>query len=72
MKQPFKQVLDFHPVAMKYVDCQKKISRRNKVRSWLYPAFKTLFPNTANTVRQLGQVIIYEAPKDYEKDSEGK
>jgi len=52
---------------MKYVDCQQNLSRMNKVLSWLYPAFKTLFPNTANTVRQLGQAMMYAVPNDYEK-----
>jgi hypothetical protein len=39
----------------------------NKFLSWLYPAFKTLFPNTANTVRQLGKAMIYAAQNGYEK-----
>ena len=67
MKLPFKQVFAFRQGAMKYVDCQTNLSRMNKVFIRLYPASKTLFPNTANTVTQLGQVIIYAAPKDYKK-----
>jgi hypothetical protein len=67
MKLPFKQVFAFRPGAMKYTEGQKNLSRMNKLLSWLYPAFKTLFPNTANTVRQLGQAMIYAAQNGYEK-----
>lgn len=67
MKQPFKQVFAFRPGAMKYTEGQKNLSRMNKFLSWLYPAFKTLFPNTANTVRQLGQAMFYMAQNGYEK-----
>ena len=67
MKQPFKQVFAFRPGAMKYTEGQKNVSGMNKFLSWLYPAFKTLFPNTANTVRQLGQAMIYAAQNGYEK-----
>ena len=67
MKLPFKQVFAFRPGAMKYTEGQKNVSRMNKVLSWLYPAFKTLFPNTANTLRQLGQAMIYAAQNGYEK-----
>jgi hypothetical protein len=44
MKLPFKQVLAFRPGAMKHTEGQKNLSRMNRVLSWLYPAFKTLFP----------------------------
>ena len=67
MKLPFKQVFAFRPGAMKYTEGQKNISKLNKFLSWLYPAFKTLFPNTANTVRELGQAMIYAAQNGYKK-----
>ena len=67
MKLPFKQVFAFRPGAMKYTEGQKYVSRMNKVLSWLYPAFKTLFPNTANTVKQLGQAMLYAAQNGYER-----
>jgi hypothetical protein len=67
MKFPFKQVFAFRPGAMKHTEGQKNLSRMNRVLSWLYPAFKTLFPNTVNTVRQLGQAMIYAAQNGYEK-----
>ena len=52
---------------MKHTEGQKNLSKMNKVLSWLYPVFKTLFPNTANTVRELGQAMIYTAQNGYEK-----
>jgi len=67
MKLPFKQVFAFRPGAMKYTEGQKNVSGMNKFLSFLYPAFKTLFPNTANTVRQLGQAMIYAAQNGYQK-----
>lgn len=67
IKLPFKQVFAFRPGAMKYTEGQKNVSKMNKFLSWLYPAFKTLFPNTANTLRQLGQAMIYAAQNGYEK-----
>jgi hypothetical protein len=67
MKFPFKQVFAFRPGAMKHTEGQKNLSRMNRVLSWLYPAFKTLFPNTVNTVRQLGQAMIYAAQNGYAK-----
>ncbi|RFM29577.1 Rossmann-fold NAD(P)-binding domain-containing protein [Deminuibacter soli] len=67
MKLPFKQVFAFRPGAMKYTEGQKNLSKMNKFLSWLYPAFNTVFPNTANTVRQLGQAMIYAAQNGYEK-----
>jgi putative NADH-flavin reductase len=67
MKLPFKQVFAFRPGAMKHTEGQKNLSRMNRFLSWLYPAFKTLFPNTANTVRQLGQAMIYAAHNGYTK-----
>jgi len=67
MKLPFKQVFAFRPGAMKHTESQKNLSRMNKVLSWLYPAFNTLFPNTANTISQLGQAMIYASQNGYTK-----
>lgn len=67
MKLPFKQVFAFRPGAMKHTEGQKNLNRMNKFLSWLYPAFKKLFPNTANTVKQLGQAMIFAAKNGYEK-----
>ena len=67
MKLPFKQVYAFRPGAMKHTEGQKNLSRMNRVLSWLYPAFKTLFPNTANTIKQLGQAMIHASQNGYDK-----
>lgn len=68
MRLPFKQVFAFRPGAMKFTEGQKNVSSMNKFLSQLYPVFKTLFPNTANTLRQLGQAMIYTAQSGYEKN----
>ncbi|GAB4092108.1 Rossmann-fold NAD(P)-binding domain-containing protein [Flaviaesturariibacter terrae] len=67
MKLPFKKVFAFRPGAMKHSEGQKNLSTLNKVLSFLYPVFRTLFPNTANTVRQLGKAMITVARSGYEK-----
>lgn len=67
MKLPFKQVFLFRPGLMKFTEGQKNVSNTNRFMSRLYPVFKALFPNTANTLRQLGQAMIYAAQNGYEK-----
>lgn len=67
MKLPFKQVFAFRPGLMKFTKGQKNLSKTQKFMSWLYPLFNTVFPNTANTIRQLGQAMIYTAQNSYEK-----
>jgi nucleoside-diphosphate-sugar epimerase len=67
MKLPFKQVFAFRPGLMKFTQGQKNLSKTQKFMSWLYPAFNAVFPRTANTIRQLGQAMIYAAQNGYEK-----
>lgn len=67
MKLPFKQVFAFRPGALKHTAGQKHITRLNRFASALYPVFKTLFPNTANTLQQLGLAMIYAAQNGYKK-----
>ena len=52
---------------MKFTEGQKNLSKTQKLMSWLYPLFNAVFPNTANTIRQLGQAMIYTAQNSYEK-----
>jgi hypothetical protein len=67
MKMPFRQVFAFRPGLMKFTEGQKNLSRTQKFMSWLYPVFNAVFPRTANTIRQLGQAMIYVAQNGYEK-----
>lgn len=67
MKLPFKQVFAFRPGLMKYTEGQKNLSKTQRFMSWLYPVFNAFFPKTSNTIRQLGQAMIYTAQNGYEK-----
>lgn len=68
MKLPFKHVFAFRPGVMKITEGQKKISRSNKIVSWLYPVFKIVLPNATCSLRQVGQAMIVAAQKGYEKN----
>lgn len=67
MKMPFRQVFAFRPGLMKFTEGQKNLSKTQKFMSWLYPVFNVVFPKTANTIRQLGQAMIYAAQNGYGK-----
>ncbi|HEY0679753.1 MAG TPA: hypothetical protein VGD17_15825 [Chitinophagaceae bacterium] len=67
MKMPFKQVFAFRPGLMKFTEGQKNLSKTQKLMSWLYPLFNSVFPKTSNTIRQLGQAMICAAQNDYER-----
>ena len=67
MKIPFRQVFALRPGLMKFTQGQKNLSKTQKFMSWLYPLFNAAFPKTANTIRQLGQAMIYAAQNGYEK-----
>ena len=67
MQLPFKRVYAFRPGLMKFTEGQKNLSKTQKFMSQLYPVFNVVFPKTANTIRQLGQAMIYVAQNGYEK-----
>ena len=67
MKLPFKQVFAFRPGLMKFTQGQKNLSKTQKFMSWLYPLFNAVFPKTSNTIRQLGQAMIFAAQNGYER-----
>ena len=66
-KLPFMQVFAFRPGLMKFTEGQKNLSNTQKFMSWLFPVFNAFFPKTANTIRQLGQAMVYAAQNGYEK-----
>lgn len=68
MKLPFKQVFAFRPGIMKATEGQKHLLKLYKYFSWLFPLIKVMFPNAANTLRQVGQAMIYAAQNGYEKN----
>lgn len=58
MKLPFKQVYNFRPGYIHPTDGLKNTLSYYKYLSWLYPAFRALFPGFVITLRQLGQAMI--------------
>jgi uncharacterized protein YbjT (DUF2867 family) len=68
MKLPFKQVFAFRPGFMKVTDGQRNIPKLYKFISCLYPVLKFVIPNVANTLRQVGQAMIYAVQNGYDKN----
>lgn len=58
MKLPFKQVYNFRPGYIHPTEGLKNTLSYYKYLSWLYPAFRALFPGFVSTLRQLGQAMI--------------
>jgi len=58
MKLPFKQVYNFRPGYIHPTDGLKNTLSYYKYLSWLYPAFRALFPGFVTTLRQLGLAMI--------------
>ncbi len=67
MKLPFKQVFAFRPGLLKFTNGQKRIITFYKIINGLYPFVRTLFPNFAGTITELGQAMIYASQHGYEK-----
>ena len=58
MKLPFKQVYNFRPGYMHPTPGLKNTLPYYKYLSWLYPAFKLVFPQFVSTLAELGQAMI--------------
>lgn len=67
MKLPFKQVFAFRPGFMKATEGQRYVLKYYKYFAWLYPVLKIVLPKAVNTLRQVGQAMIYAARYGYEK-----
>lgn len=57
-KLPFKRVHNFRPGFMKLTPGQKNALPLYKYFAWMYPILKTLFPNSASTLKQVGKAMI--------------
>ena len=68
MKLPFKRVFAFRPGLMKYTSGQRNIIRMNKIMAWFYPFARTLFPNIAGTLTEVGKAMINAVKYGYEKN----
>lgn len=55
---PFKKVYNFRPGFMKLTPGQKNAIKMYKYVGWIYPILKTLAPNSASTLKQVGQAMI--------------
>lgn len=66
-KLPFRKVYNFRPGFMKAVPGQQHTLKLYKYISWMYPVLKTLFPNSASTLRQVANAMITCATTDVQK-----
>jgi hypothetical protein len=67
MKLPFKAAYMFRPGFMRPVDGQKNIKSIFKVVEFIYPFFKTLFPNGGCRLEDLGAAMINVSTIGYSK-----
>jgi hypothetical protein len=67
MNLPFIQVFAFRPGFIEPTAGQKHI-KFYKYILWLLPVLKVVLPNQTNTMKQLGQAMIYAARYGYEKN----
>ncbi|HEX3075164.1 MAG TPA: NAD-dependent epimerase/dehydratase family protein [Ignavibacteriales bacterium] len=68
MKLPFKQVFAFRPGMIKSQKGAKRVKPFYKYVIWAYPIMKTLFPNSACTLEDIGLSMINAAALGYEKN----
>jgi hypothetical protein len=66
-KLPFKQEYNFRPGFMKATKGQKNVLSYYKYLAWLYPILKTLVPNMASTLTEVGQAMINVTLNGYDK-----
>ena len=67
MKLPFKRAYAFRPGYMHPTPGLKNTLSYYKYFSWLYPAFRLLFPNYVSTLSEMGRAMINAALYGYEK-----
>ena len=67
MALPFKAVYLFRPGFMKPVTGQRNVKTIFKVVDFIYPAIKTLFPNSGCKLKDLGTAMIMTAKIGYSK-----
>jgi len=67
MKLPFKQVFAFRPGFMNPTKGLKNTLSFYKYVSWMYPFFKSLFPNSMSALAEVGQAMINATLFGYDK-----
>lgn len=68
MKLPFKNVFAFRPGFMKAMNGQQHLPSFYKYLAWLYPVLKVVFPSGVNTLKQVGNAMIYASQNGYDKN----
>ncbi len=66
-KLPFKKVYNFRPGFIKRMPGQNNALPLYKYTGWLYPVLKSLFPNSASTMSQVGHAMINALMNGYDK-----
>lgn len=68
-KLPFKAVYNFRPGYMHPTKGLKNTLSGYKYLSWMYPAFKVLFPNVVSTLKDVGDAMIKVTLEGYSKST---
>lgn len=67
MRLPFKKAYMFRPGYMQPTKGLKNVLTGYKLLSWLYPVWRSLFPNFVCTLREVGLAMINTVNKPYSK-----
>jgi hypothetical protein len=67
MALPFRKTYMFRPGYMHPTKGLKNTLKAYRYISWMYPIMKIAFPNSASTLKELGQAMINVVNKGYEK-----
>ncbi len=67
MKLPFKRVYAYRPGFIKPIPGLKRAHKFYKYINWLYPAGKALFPESFNTLEEVGLSMINISGSNYEE-----
>lgn len=68
MKLPFKNVFGYRIGMIKALPGQVHVLKFYRYLAWLFPVFKTFFPNVYNTIEQVAASMIYVSKNGYHKN----
>ncbi|MCC8424058.1 NAD-dependent epimerase/dehydratase family protein [Mucilaginibacter sp. UR6-11] len=67
MKLPFMRVFAFRPGFIKSIKGLRHTGKYYKYVDWLYPFLRTVFPDTACTLQEIGLAMIHSVTRGYIK-----
>lgn len=67
MTLPFKKAYNFRPGMIKPAEGQRYVLKYYKYLGWMFPIIRSLFPNAASTVGEIGRAMIACATKGTDK-----